>query len=249
MPRFLRLLKYAFLPILLIALWLLFTYTPLLESLRNPLEIRAFILGFGAWAPVVVVLLQAVQTTISIIPSQLTTIAAGFLFGPLWGLVLSLIGASIGSTLVFLLSKKYGRRLALHYFEKKDVVHFQLLFQRHSDAAVFLARSAPLFPHDVVSFSAALLGMSYKKFMLISTLGFLVQMVLLTYFGAELSAGAVSVPVLVMAFVAALLLLGLLFREKLKALLSREIRLLKERGKEWEERFVEREFRRKGFQA
>ena len=70
------------------------------KSLANPESLRSFILSFGILAPMGLIILQMFQTTISIIPSQLTTILAGFIFGPLWGLIYSLIGAFFGSLFI-----------------------------------------------------------------------------------------------------------------------------------------------------
>src|SRR3989338_5421361 len=65
--------------------------------LADPSSLKSFILGFGILAPIGIIILQAFQTTLSLIPSQITTIVAGFIFGPWLGLLYSLIGSFIGS--------------------------------------------------------------------------------------------------------------------------------------------------------
>ena len=100
------------------------------HHLSNPESLKNLILGFGILAPLAIIVLQVFQTTISIIPSQITTIVAGFIFGPILGLTYSLIGAFFGSMFVFLLARKYGKKLALKFFEKKDLTHFNMLFRQ-----------------------------------------------------------------------------------------------------------------------
>ena len=132
--------------------------------LANPETLKIFLLGFGILAPIAIIFLQAFQTTISIIPSQLTTILAGFVFGPFLGVLYSIIGAFLGSAFVFMISRKYGKKLALRFFEKKEIVHFNILFKQKKWVALFLARIAPIFPNDLVSFTAGLTDIKFKNF-------------------------------------------------------------------------------------
>lgn len=190
--------------------------------LTNPQSLQDLILSFGFWAPLLLILLQALQTTISIFPSQVTTIVAGFVFGPILGLAYSLIGSFLGSAFVFQLSRKYGDELALKFFDKKEIVHFHNFFKQRKLWALFLVRVTPVFPNDLVSFAAGLTKMSFRNFNLVSTTGFVAQMILLTYFGSELSSGVMSLPLIVITVVMSLLLLVVLFRKKLKKILIKD---------------------------
>ena len=106
------------------------------NSFKDPEALRSFILSFGFLAPLSLILLQAFQTTISIIPSQLTTVLAGFVFGPLWGLVYSLIGAFLGSMLIFSLARRYGLKVASFFFTEEEIIHFILFFKEKKLAAL-----------------------------------------------------------------------------------------------------------------
>jgi len=207
--------------------------------LANPEVLKNAILSLGILAPLAIILLQAFQTTISVIPSQLTTIVAGFVFGPFLGLLYSLIGAFIGSSLVFFLTRKYGEEIALKFFEKKDMVHFNVFFRDKKLWALFLARILPIFPNDLVSFTAALTGMKFRNFSLFSTFGFLMQMLLLTYFGSELARGRISVFLLLISLLVGLLLLVVLFKKRIKRILIKDIHSLEKEG-----RLVEKEFKK-----
>lgn len=207
--------------------------------LSNPDALKNFILGLGILAPLGIIFLQTFQTTISIIPSQLTTIVAGFAFGPFFGLLYSLIGAFLGSTLVFFVSRRYGEKLALKFFDKKEMVHFSVFFRDKKSSALLLARILPIFPNDLISFTAALTGMKFRKFSLFSTLGFLMQMLLLTYFGSELSRGKISILLVVISLLVGLLLLIVLFKKRIKRILIKDIHSLEKEGK-----IIEKEFKK-----
>ena len=196
------------------------------NSFKDPEALRSFILSFGFLAPLGLILLQAFQTTISIIPSQLTTVLAGFVFGPLWGLVYSLIGAFLGSMLIFSLARRYGLKVASFFFTEEEIIHFILFFKEKKLAALFMARIAPLFPNDLVSSAAALTDISVSHFNLVSTAGFMVQMVLLTFFGAELREGSVTLPLEIITIVIVFLLFLYLFKEKIHKILIHDLKLL-----------------------
>ena len=209
------------------------------KYLADPSSLKYFIQGFGILAPIGIIILQAFQTTLSLIPSQITTIVAGFIFGPWLGLLYSLMGSFIGSALIFLISRKYGKNLALKIFNKKEIVHFHLLFRQRKNWGLFLARITPIFPNDLVSFGAGLTTISFRNFNIISTTGFIVQMTILTMFGSELSSGIVSFPLIAISTLVSFLLLILIFKNKIKELLIEGISEVK-RG----EKFLEMEFKK-----
>lgn len=201
------------------------------KSLADPESLRSFILGLGILAPLGVIFLQAFQTTFSIIPSQLTTILAGFIFGPFFGLLYSIIGAIIGSMIIFSLGRKYGRKLAGIFFDETEILHFTLFFKEKKLLALFLARVAPIFPNDLVSFTAGLTNISLLQFNLISTGGFVAQMVLLTAFGAELREGTISAPLLSITLGISILLVLFLFKENIQRILIRDFHFLEKEGR------------------
>jgi uncharacterized membrane protein YdjX (TVP38/TMEM64 family) len=238
----------SYLQYILLAIIIFFTYQATQSDLvrdyaSNPAKLQNLVLGFGILAPLAVILLQTFQSIISIIPSQLTTIIAGFIFGPFWGLVYSLIGATIGSSIVFLIGRKYGKDVALKFFEKKEFVHFHLLFKKKQKLAVLLARTAPIFPNDLVSIGAGLTTISFKNFTIISTIGFILQMLLLSFFGAELATGKVSSLLIIFTTLISLAFLVFIFKEKLKRMLIKDIHLLEKEGRTIEHK-LEKEFRR-----
>jgi uncharacterized membrane protein YdjX (TVP38/TMEM64 family) len=236
--------KYFLLLILAILFYFLVTKSQVVQFyLSNPESLKSLILGFGILAPIAIILLQTFQTTISIIPSQITTIVAGFIFGPVLGLVYSLIGAFLGSMMTFIIGRKYGKDLALRLFSKKEMVHFNIFFREKKKWALFLARIAPIFPNDLVSFMAGLTTMRLRDFNWISTVGFVLQMIILTYFGSELAAGEVSLSMILITIVTSLLLLLLIFKNQVKRFLIEGLHFL-EKEEEAMEKEIEKEFKK-----
>lgn len=71
--------------------------------------LRTWIGQFGAFAPLVFVVVQLLQVIFAPIPSQVIALVASYLFGPVWGTLYSMIGVVTGSVVAFAAAKGYGR--------------------------------------------------------------------------------------------------------------------------------------------
>ena len=128
---------------------------------------------------------MAVFPTAGFIASQngLSVIEAVFL-GIIGGL-----GASIGSTVIYLIALKLGRTALLRYLNKIKVSETKLerverWFEKYGDKAVLFGRMVPVF-REMISVPAGLLKMNVKKFLVYTILGSCgwgITMVLIGYF-------------------------------------------------------------------
>ena len=128
---------------------------------------------------------MAVFPTAGFIASQngLSVIEAIFL-GIIGGL-----GASIGSTVIYLIALKLGRTALLRYLNKVKVSEKKLekverWFEKYGDKAVLFGRMIPVF-REMISVPAGLLKMNVKKFLVYTVLGSCgwgITMVLIGYF-------------------------------------------------------------------
>jgi uncharacterized membrane protein YdjX (TVP38/TMEM64 family) len=100
------------------------------------------------------------------------TVAGGFLFGIVMGMVYVNIGSVIGSTLAFLSSrfligdwiqKRYGNKLQ----------RFNEEIERHGHNYLFILRIVPILPFFLVNYLAGLTKIPLKKFIFISAIGML----------------------------------------------------------------------------
>ena len=92
------------------ALW--YWREPLWEFFNNQEQVQAWIQGFGPWAPVVSIALNAAQVLAAPIPGQIIGIANGYMYGLWMGTLYSMIGSVVGRALAMLL----GYRLAVFAF-------------------------------------------------------------------------------------------------------------------------------------
>ena len=128
---------------------------------------------------------MAVFPTAGFIASQngLSVIEAVFL-GIIGGL-----GASIGSTVIYLIALKLGRTALLRYLNKvkvseKKLERVERWFEKYGDKAVLFGRMIPVF-REMISVPAGLLKMNVKKFLaytILGSCGWGITMVLIGYF-------------------------------------------------------------------
>src|SRR5260370_20025642 len=95
--------------------WLVWTNAPSYQFLARLYVDQHFLKRslreWGVLAPVIFILLQALQVIISPIPGEATGILGGYLFGQWMGLFYSTIGLTLGSVVAFWI----GRWLRAHY--------------------------------------------------------------------------------------------------------------------------------------
>ena len=128
---------------------------------------------------------MAVFPTAGFIASQngLSVIEAVFL-GIIGGL-----GASIGSTVIYLIALKLGRTALLRYLNnvkvsEKKLKKVERWFEKYGDKAVLFGRMIPVF-REMISVPAGLLKMNVKKFLaytILGSCGWGITMVLIGYF-------------------------------------------------------------------
>ena len=99
------------------------------------------------------------------------------------------LGASIGSTVIYLIALKLGRSALLRYLKRVKVSEQKLervekWFQKYGDKAVLFGRMIPVF-REMISVPAGLLKMRMKKFLVYTILGscgWSMTMVMVGYF-------------------------------------------------------------------
>src|SRR3712207_6735532 len=67
-------------------------------SVESMAEVAAYLRGFGAWTPVISILLMILQAVIAPLPGSLVASANGIVFGIWWGTLLSWAGGILGGT-------------------------------------------------------------------------------------------------------------------------------------------------------
>ncbi|MGV8906373.1 MAG: TVP38/TMEM64 family protein [Acetobacterium sp.] len=133
--------------------------------------IQTFLLQFGAWTPLAFFILQLLQVIIAPIPGGTVGLVGGALFGTFWGFLISISGTLIGSSVVFLLSKRFGRPFVLKFVRSHHIEKYDHIDASKLNGVLFAIFLFPLFPDDLLCFIAGLSTMKFKTFVIIAILG------------------------------------------------------------------------------
>lgn len=119
--------------------------------------------------PILFMLLQIIQVVIPIIPGGISCAAGVLIFGPMAGFIYNYVGICLGSIIIFLLGRHYGKPFILRLVSDKTYNKYigwldnEKRFERLFTLAIFF----PVAPDDALCLMAGLTKMSVKRFTLI----------------------------------------------------------------------------------
>ena len=134
----------------------------LLETLFSQAGTVSWLEGYGRWAWAAGMLLLAADLVLPI-PGTVIMSGLGFVYGPVWGGVISTVGSFLSGSLAYGLCRLLGRGAARRLLGEKDLEKGEHLFSNVGGWIVVLSRWLPLVP-EVVSCMAGLTRMPARTF-------------------------------------------------------------------------------------
>ncbi|HXC61427.1 MAG TPA: TVP38/TMEM64 family protein, partial [Nitrospiria bacterium] len=134
-----------------------------------PGRIREMILSFGPWAPAIYLLLFSIGP-VFMWPEAVLAMAAGLAFGPFWGTVLTILGATMGGTLAFFVARYLGRDFVKRFFRSR----LKMLDDKsaeHGFKIIFSLRLIPVVPFNALDYAAGLSKIRFGDYVLGTFLG------------------------------------------------------------------------------
>lgn len=215
--------------VILLAGFSLASYFGLTDLLTNFQQLRHCLESFGWWGYGVFVLLSIV-VAVFMLPGQLLAIVGGIIYGGVVGGALTVIGASVGATISFIIGKYVARDYVVKKFKHNEV--FKKIEHGVAENGVsflIFTRLVPIFPYAIQSYAYALTPMTVRKFSVISFLTMLPASFIYAFMASEIVRRGVSWTLLAELSLAGLLLALLSFLPKK---ISKKLqRLAKENGK------------------
>lgn len=128
--------------------------------------LQGWVDSVGVAGPLLFILIYTVATVL-FLPGSILTLAGGAMFGPIWGTVYNLTGATLGASIAFLIA----RYLASDWVERKTGGRLARL--KHGVEAegwrfVAFVRLVPLFPFNVLNYALGLTKIRLLHFSLAS---------------------------------------------------------------------------------
>ena len=118
--------------------------------------LRGWIESLGPWGPLVFVLIY-IAATVAALPGSAVTVAGGALFGSVLGVILVSIGATVGASLAFLISRYFARDAVGNWLSKSEKFQkLDKLTAEHGAIIVALTRLVPIFPFNLLNYGFGL---------------------------------------------------------------------------------------------
>lgn len=153
-------------------------------------QIRLWIDGAGFLGEVGFVFGYAI-ITLTPVPKNVLSIAAGFAWGLVLGVGLVFVGALLGAALAFVLGRALGRD-AIERFTGARVKAVDELLQRRGLLSMIGVRLIPVLPFTVINYAAGLTAVRIRDYALGTAIGIIpgtVSYVAVGAYGAELNGG------------------------------------------------------------
>ena len=185
---------------------------------QSPREVaqalQAFLEG-NALGPLFYVVLYTVRPLV-FFPATVLSVMGGYLYGPIWGLVYSSLGAILSATLAYLVGRYFGAGL---FQENQDATHFMARYTRflrsNGFEAVLIMRLLYL-PYDLVNYLSGLVRVGLVSFVVATLLGNLPGSLTFVLFGSALSSESSQGRWFLAGFSLLMLVLGLVFSRWLR---------------------------------
>ncbi|WP_241430793.1 TVP38/TMEM64 family protein [Haloferax elongans] len=179
----------------------------------NISRLKAFILSFGVFAPVVFIALQALQVVVAPIPGQVMGFASGYIFGGYWGTLYSIIGITLGSFVAFVIARRVGRTYVERVVDPGIVERFDSMIDERGVVAVFILFLIPGLPDDAICFIAGLSLIRIRTLVVLAFVGRLPAFLIVNVAGGELAESRIESMVGLLVLLVALSVLGYRYQE------------------------------------
>jgi uncharacterized membrane protein YdjX (TVP38/TMEM64 family) len=145
-------------------------------------DLADWLQGFGFWSVAIFIGIYAIAAVL-LLPGSLLTITGGILFGPLWGALYNLTGATLGATASFLIA----RYLASDWVRRKTGSKLSQIIngiEEESWRFVAFVRLVPLFPFNMTNYALGLTGIRLLQYIVVSFFCMIPGAFAYTYLGA-----------------------------------------------------------------
>lgn len=143
------------------------------------------------------------------IPIELTTIAGGYAFGPLQGILLTILAIIISTTIIFYVTKLCGNKLMNLFFtsmQQKKVFFFR--DKKVCQTITWIVYLIPGMPKRLFTFSAGLVMQRFRNFLFISVFARMPTIIACTFCGHALERQEYKLALAIFLIIVFLCLIG-----------------------------------------
>ena len=150
-------------------------------NFTSPTQLKEFLSRFGMYSPVIYIVLFTI-VPLTLFPDSILAIGGGLAFGLAKGSIYTMIGALCGATLSFYISRILGKEI-VYKLTKGKIQELGNRIKEKGFNVILLLRLIPLFPFDIISYSAGLSGIRYRDFISATFIGVIPGIIVFTNIG------------------------------------------------------------------
>ena len=148
-------------------------------------SVAKLIRSWGAWGVAATVFLMVAHSFIPF-PAEFVAIAAGMVYGPLWGTLITWTGAMLGAWLSFGLARLCGRPLVEALIPERYWSKLDEWAASQGAFALFVSRLIPVIAFNLINYAAGLTTMRWWTFTWVTGLGILPLTALMVSLGDQM---------------------------------------------------------------
>ncbi|MBQ8880191.1 MAG: TVP38/TMEM64 family protein [Clostridia bacterium] len=177
----------------------------------------------GIFGALILILVQTLQVVVAFIPGEFVELGAGVMFGPWLGLLLCLIGLNLGTALIFLFVRWFGKAFVQDNVREREFERLKFLNNpRRALIIMFFIFIIPGIPKDILIYPVPLTKVKLHHFMIVSTIARIPTVITSTITGSAVIENNYTLAIILTVASVILAALGILFNKRICDLLDRK---------------------------
>lgn len=190
----------------------LLLYEPMMNFLKDPEALKKHLESYGIFGGFILVLVMTLQVVFVFLPGEIVEVLAGFIYGPMEGMLLCLLGAALGSTIIYMFVRKLGIKFIDKLLGKGKLEEVSFLRNNDKlDVLIFIIFFIPGTPKDIITYFIPLTDMKLSKFLIITSIARIPSVISSTIGGNALGLAQYEFTIFVFTITGIFSLIGLYF--------------------------------------
>lgn len=146
-------------------------YQPLVKLVSEPEILKDQLAQFGFGGVLIFIGIMTLQIIFPFLPGEIVEVASGFMYGPVYGTLVCLVGALLGSIIIYGFVKYFGMGLVRQLFSEEKILKLEHLSQKnHLYRLLFWVFFIPGTPKDLLTYMMPVLQVPLVPYLGITTL-------------------------------------------------------------------------------
>ena len=159
---------------------------------ENMLLMRDYVSEHWILGTLIFIATCVVQVVIALIPGEAVEIAAGIIFGPWLGLLLCIVGITLGSVLAIMIVRRFGRRFVEVFYPTEKIDSLPILREpKKRNATIFLLFFIPGTPKDLITYVVGLTEVSIPAYIALTSVARIPSILMSTLGGDAFGEGKI----------------------------------------------------------